>query len=119
MTTVESMFNKAKDMFEAAGRKAVDLTDLAKMKLKLADNERAIDTTLTALGRLLYESRKGVELNEETVTELIRQVDELEAANEELQASIDNNLGRRTCRSCGSANPESAAYCNKCGQKMD
>lgn len=119
MTSMESMFNKAKEMVEAAGRKAGDLTDLAKMKLKLADNEKAVDITLAALGRLVYESRKGGELNEETVTELVQQLDELEAANEELQGAIDNARGRKTCRSCGSANPEKAAYCNKCGQKMD
>lgn len=119
MTSVESVWNKAKEMVEAAGRKAGDLTDLAKMKLKLADNEKAIDATLAALGRLVYESRKTGELNEETVNELVQQVDELEAANEELQAAIDNNRGRKTCRSCGSANPENASYCNKCGQKME
>ena len=119
MTSVESMLSKAKEMVEAAGRKAGNLTDLAKMKLKLADNEKAIDTTLAALGRLVYESRKNGDLNEETVNELVQQVDELEAANEELQAAIDNNRGRKTCRSCGSANPENAAYCNKCGQKME
>lgn len=119
MITVESVFNKARDLFEAAGRKAGDLTDLAKMKLKLADNENAIEVTLTALGRLLYDSRKGVDVNEETIAELVKQVDELESANEELQAAIDNNRGYKTCRSCGTANPEKATYCNKCGEKLN
>lgn len=119
MITVEEMFGRAKEMVEAAGRKAVDLTDLAKMKLKLSENDKAIDSTLTALGRLLYEQRKGGTLDEETVDELVAQVDELETANEELQAAIDNNRGRKTCRSCGSFNPERAVYCNKCGQKME
>ncbi len=120
MITVEEMFNRAKEFVDAAGRKAGDLTDMAKMKLKLSENERGIEATLTALGRVLYDSRRsGEAMPEDTVAELIQQVDELEAANEELQAAMDNARGRRTCRECGNANPETAAYCNKCGKPLD
>ncbi len=120
MITVEEMFNRAKELVDAAGRKAGDLTDIAKMKLKFSENERGIEATLTALGRVLYDSRcTGEAMPEDTVAELVQQVDELEAANEELQAAMDNTRGRKTCRGCGHANPETAAYCNKCGSNLD
>ena len=118
MATWEDIVCKAKELADAAGRKATDVADLAKQKIKIADNERAIRVTLEALGGMLYESRKeGAVMNEDLVNELIAQVDELTAANEQLQAEIDNKRGRKSC-SCGATNPENAAYCNACGKEL-
>lgn len=117
-TTWEDIVCKAKDLADAAGRKATDVADLAKRKIKIAENERAIRDTLEALGGLLYECRKdGVEMNEELVTELVAQVDELSAANEQLQDELDAQRGYKTC-DCGCKNPEGAAYCNACGKEL-
>ena len=94
------------------------MADLAKQKLKMAENERAIRVTLEALGGMLYDSRKeNADLNEELVAELIAQVDELTAANEQLQVEMDNRCGCKTCE-CGAKNPEGAVYCNACGKEL-
>lgn len=119
MTTFEEVVYKAKELASAAGRKAMDVADLAKLKLKILDNEKAIDSSMEALGHLLYDSRiEGAELNEELVAELIAQIQELEAANDDLRAQMDNTRGRKTC-ACGTANAEDAAYCSKCGKALD
>lgn len=118
MTTWEEVVCKAKELADAAGRKASDVAEVAKQKMKIAENERAIRVALEAMGGMLYESRKeGVEMNEELLAELIAQVDELTAANEQLQAEIDNRRGCKTC-GCGATNPESAVYCNTCGKEL-
>lgn len=118
MTTWEEIVLKARDLADAAGRKVCDAADLTKQKLKIADNERAIHVALEALGDMVYESRKeGVEMNEELVIELVTQVDDLTAANEQLQAEIDNRRGCKTCE-CGEKNPENAVFCNACGKKL-
>lgn len=118
MATWEDIVCKAKDLADAAGRKASDVADLARQKMKIAENERAIRVTLEALGGLLYESRKdGAEMNEDLVAELVAQVDELTAANEQLQAEIDNRRGCKTC-TCGCKNPEGAVFCNACGKEL-
>ena len=118
MATWEDIVCKAKDLADAAGRKASDVADLARQKMKIAENERAIRVTLEALGGLLYDSRKeNADLNEELVAELIAQVDELTAANERLQAEIDNRRGCKICV-CGVKNPEGSAFCNACGKKL-
>ena len=53
------------------------------------------------------------------VQELIAQVDELETANEQLRAEIDNACSRKTCGACGAVNDADATYCNKCGKELD
>lgn len=119
MTTWEDVVCKAKELAATAGRKAVDMTDLAKAKLKIAENERALTATMEALGRLLYDERKGTTaLPEDTVAELVAQADELKKQNEDLQAEIDNNRGKKTCPFCGASNEESALFCNQCGKGL-
>lgn len=118
MTTWEEVVCKAKELADAAGRKASDVAEVAKQKMKIAENERGIRVALEAMGGMLYESRKdGVEMNEELLAELVAQVDDLTAANEQLQAEIDNRRGCKTC-ACGATNPEGAAYCNACGKEL-
>lgn len=118
MATWEDIVLKARDLADAASRKVNDVTETAVQKLEIADNERAIRLAIEALGGMLYDSRKEkVELNEELVAELIAQVDELTAANERLQAEIDNRRGCKTC-ACGCKNPENSAFCNACGKRL-
>ncbi len=118
MATWDDILYKAKDLTMAAGKKACDYAELAKLKLKIADNNKLKEETLAALGKLLYDScHEEEELDNEVVAELVSQVDELLAANEKLQATIDNTRGCKTC-ACGAVNEESAAYCNKCGHAL-
>ena len=118
MAIWEDVVCKAKELADTAGRKVTDVADLAKQKIKIAENERTIRVTLEALGGMLYESRKeGAEMNEELVSELIAQVDELTAANEQLQAEMDNKRGCKTCE-CGAKNPEGSSFCNACGKQL-
>ena len=118
MATWEDLILKARDLADAAGRKVGDAADLTKQKIQIAENERGIRLSIEALGGLLYDSRKeGVDFNEELVAELISQVDELTAANERLQAEIDNRRGCKTC-ACGCKNPEGSVFCNVCGKEL-
>ena len=118
MATWEDVICKAKELAGAAGRKVTDVAEVTKQKLKMAENERSIRDALEAIGRVVYESRKeGVAPDEEILSELMRQVDDLYAANEQLQAEVDNYCGRKMC-SCGAANPQGAVYCNICGKQL-
>ena len=118
MATWEDVVCKAKELAGAAGRKVTDVAELTKQKLKIAENERAIQDVMEALGRVVYESQKADAVADAAiVAELVRQVDDLYTENERLQAEVDNYCGRQTC-SCGKTNPQGAAYCNSYGKQL-
>lgn len=117
MATWEDVVCKAKELADAAGRKVVDVADLTKQKLKIAENERGIRDAMEALGQIYYDYCKGEGLSDELVQALIAQIDEYMVANERLQAEIDLRNGQRTC-SCGAVNPVHASYCNICGSAL-
>ena len=118
MATWEDVVCKAKELADAAGRKVSDMAEVTKQKLKIVENERAIRDVLEALGTLLYESVKsGESPDAEMVAELVKQIEDLKATNEELKAEIDHYCGKKTC-DCGAANPHGAAFCSTCGKKL-
>ena len=118
MATWEDVVVKAKELAGMASRKVCDVADLTKNKLKIVENERAVRDALEAIGRVVYEGRKSdTPIDEEIVAELISQIDDLYAANDQLRAEIDNTCGRQVC-TCGAANPQGAAYCNTCGKAL-
>ena len=118
MATWEDVISTAKELASSAGRKVADVADYAKLKVKIAENEHAIEDVMEAIGRLVYESRVAeAPLEEGVITELCRQADELYAANERLQEDVDHRCGRSTC-TCGTANPQGAIYCNSCGKPL-
>lgn len=118
MATWEDVVCKAKELADAAGRKVTDVAEVTKQKIKLAENERAIRDVMEALGELVYAGRVNDSApDEEIVSELVQQISELKAANEQLRAEIDHYCSRKTC-SCGAANPQDAVYCNACGKQL-
>ena len=118
MATWEDVVCKAKELADAAGRKVTDIAEVTKQKIKIAENERALRGALEAIGRIVYDSRReNVAVDEEVLSELIQQVDDIRITNEQLQAEIDNACGRKVC-SCGATNSQGAAYCNACGKQL-
>lgn len=118
MAIWEDVVYSASELVSAAGRKVNDMASITKQKFKLAENERAIGGALEALGHLVYENRrKGVDLDESLVEELLSQVDELKNMNNNIQAELDTYYERATC-TCGAVNPHGATYCNACGKAL-
>ena len=118
MATFDDILYTARDLVHAAGRKVGDVAGLTKQKVKMLDNEHTIRLALEALGKLLYDSRRtDAPLDEALAEELMKQVDELHKANEDLQAEIDHYCNRKVC-ACGATNSSDAVYCKACGKEL-
>ena len=118
MANWDEVMYTTKELASAVGRKVNDVAGVTKQKIKMVENDRAICNTLEALGKLLYENRRGgIELDEDLVSELVKQVDELRISNRNIQQAIDLYYERKIC-SCGAVNSYDAAYCQACGKQL-
>lgn len=118
MVTWEDVVCKAKELSEAAANKALDIADVTKLKIELAENEKAIRKTYETIGRLAYIAAREGQEDADTTAELMTQIDELNAENASLVDKIDRYRNRKTCSACGTANEETAAYCKRCGEAI-
>lgn len=118
MVTWEDVVFKAKELSEAAANKALDIADVAKLKIELAENEKAIRKTYETIGRLAYLAARAEQEDDDTMAELMTQIDELNEENASLIDQIDRYHYRKTCSACGTANEEAASYCKHCGESL-
>lgn len=118
MANWEEILANAKKLAINAGRKMTDMADVVGLKMELAEKERDLRQVMEALGHLLYDCKKdGCNMSEELVAELIAQADDYYKQIAKLQTALDDLRSRKTC-TCGAINPEDAAYCNACGEKL-
>ena len=118
MANWEDVFTSAKGFAVNAGRKMTNMADVVALKIEITEKERALSDVMEALGHLLYDSKKdGFDMNEELVSELIKQADMLYKQIAKLQNAVDELCSRKTC-ACGALNPENATFCNSCGEKL-
>lgn len=119
MATFEDVVNKAKSAAETAGKKTADFLEVARLKMDAAETEKELSYTMEGLGRLLYDEKKTGEDRSSQMEDGFRRADELHARLNELRDQICRVQKAARCRQCGTANPEDAAYCKKCGARLE
>jgi ribosomal protein L40E len=116
MGLFEDVVINAKNAATAVGEKANQIMDISKLRINAADLNNEISKRFEALGRV--DSKKTGASSDELIGECVAAIDELyeqlDAVNEQLAAK----RSRIPCKKCGQENPVGAAYCSKCGQKL-
>ena len=69
--------------------------------------------------RLEYDARKNGSDNSLLLDACVTELDSLHADIDSLIAEISAVTGEKTCPHCGESVAVGAAYCSKCGAKMD
>ncbi|MCH4240227.1 MAG: zinc ribbon domain-containing protein [Oscillospiraceae bacterium] len=118
MGLFEDVMINAKNAASVVGEKAGQLVDISKLRINAADLNNEIGKRFEALGRVVYDSHKTGSTSDELVDECVDAIDELyeqlDAVNEQLAAKRSHI----TCKECGQENPVGAAFCIKCGAKL-
>ena len=115
------IFNKAKESLTAAGKgftqKASDVSGLAKVTMKIKEEEKQLDQSLKDLGSLLFN-----QYNEEAKqlfpqqTESIRQ---LYAARQQDREELAYLKGKKICPNCGAELDADVQRCISCGMNVE
>ena len=115
------IFNKAMESFAAAGKgftqKASDVSGLARVTMRIKEEEKQLEQALIELGTLLYNQR-----NEESMqmfpqqTEALRQLYASLKADKEEMAYLK---GKKICPNCGEELDGDVQRCTSCGMNVE
>ncbi len=115
------IFNKAKESLSAAGKgftqRASDVSGLAKITMKIKEEEKQLDQSLKELGALLF-NQYNLEAQQlfPQETENIRQ---LYAALKQDREEMAYLKGKKICPNCGEELDGDVQRCTSCGMNVE
>lgn len=119
MSVFDDIIINARTVAETVGKKTSQFIDVSKLRLSAAELNCELAKKYEALGKNVYNSQKTGESEKPSFFKIVQEID---AMNEELKAiyaqiaSAKNITG---CKNCGAENPKGAAYCCKCGERIE
>ena len=108
----------AADGARAAGKRAGQMMDAAKLNVQLFDRNGEYNDLLRQLGQVMYDTHLGQTADPEQVTSLLSQADEAKAEIAELKARISDLRQTRTCPGCGASCGRGDKFCRTCGTPL-
>ena len=96
------------------------ITKETKLKLKMGDNKSKINSLYQEIGKKIYE--KHVRENgtvDEDLKEEIEKIDTLSKEIEEARLEVLKLNNKRLCPNCLAEIEKTAAFCSKCGEKLE
>ena len=107
------------DAAEAAGKKAADAANRAKVKFALANLQSDLDELYEQLGKLYYEAVSAGKNNGTKESAVIAKIDSIKTDMEILKAEAGiAPKNSKICAECGKAIPKNAVFCPYCGGKL-
>ncbi|NBI68756.1 zinc ribbon domain-containing protein [Pseudoflavonifractor sp. 60] len=108
----------AADGARAAGKRAGQMVDVAKLNVQLFDLNGEYNDLLRELGQVMYSTHLGQAADPEQVTALLAQADEKSGRIAELKGRISDLRQSQTCPGCGAPCGKSDKFCRACGAQL-
>ena len=108
----------AADGARAAGKKAGQMVDVAKLNVQLFDLNGEYNDLLRQLGQVMYDTHRGEAPENDVVTKLLAQADEKAARIAELKNRIADLKQAASCPACGEPCGRGDQFCRACGKPL-
>ena len=108
----------AADSARAAGKRAGQMVDVAKLNVQLFDLNGEYNDILRQLGQVMYDTHRGQVPEGAQVTALLGQADELSLKIAELKGRIADLKQAQVCPSCGEPCGRNDRFCRSCGAQL-
>ena len=108
----------AADGARAAGKKAGQMVDVAKLNVRLFDLNGEYNDVLRQLGQVMVETHRGQAPENALVTSLLSQADELSLKISELKNRVADLKRVQTCPVCGGPCGRGDKFCRACGARL-
>lgn len=108
----------AADTARVAGKKAGQMVDVAKLNVQLFDLTGSYNDVMRQLGQVMYDTHQGRLPNNDPVTGLLAQADQLSEQIAEVKARISDLRQFRACPDCGAPCGKHDKFCRTCGARL-
>lgn len=108
----------AADGARAAGRKAGQMVDVAKLNVQLFDLNGEYNDILRQLGQVMVETHKGEVPESGVVNQLLEQADEMAVKIADLKGRISDLKQSQVCPACGAPCGRGDKFCRACGGQL-
>ena len=108
----------AADGARAAGKKAGQMVDVAKLNVQLFDLNGEYNDLLRQLGQVMYDTHRGEAPGHDVVPKLLAQADEKAARIAELKNRIADLKQAASCPACGEPCGRGDKFCRACGKPL-
>ena len=104
-----------KDVVKVSG----DAVEFTKLKFKIADLNDKINDAYIAIGKEMYKSSIGEEIDSEFVEEKCECITQMNIQINPLEQELAVVTNRKACPRCSTKNNTDSTFCSKCGEKFD
>ncbi len=105
----------AADGARAAGRRAGQMVDVAKLNVQLFDLNGEYNDILRQLGRVMVETHRGEVPESNKISRLLARADEQTSKITELKGRISTLKQSQSCPACGAPCGREDKFCRQCG----
>ena len=116
MAIWDDIAKKAAALSDKAVKQARDLSEVAKLKLQIAEAEKAVEDSYTQLGRLYAAAHRSD--YEEGFASVMAAVTNAEQTVKTLHQQLQDAKGVTVCEKCGAEVAKEAAFCSACGAEI-
>ena len=116
MAIWDDIAKKAAALSDKAVKQARDLSEVAKLKLQIAEAEKAVEDSYTQLGRLYAAAHRSD--YEEGFASVMAAVTNAEQTVKTLRQQLQDVKGVTVCEKCGAEVAKDAAFCSTCGAEI-
>ena len=116
INNIKETLSKAKDTVVS---KSGEIVEITKLKYSIADMEGDISKLMRAIGEKVYEAYKNGTEPDESINEFCAEISAKYAEIDEKRAKVRALKKEVACKSCGNSVDKDAAFCPKCGEKLN
>lgn len=102
----------------SASKKAGSLMEVTKLNMKVFDLNTDIELLYKEIGKCVYLTHTGTEVDPEEISAKITEIDEKYAKIAELKNELAARKSTKTCPVCGKPCSKDDAFCSVCGTEL-
>lgn len=118
MDIFDTIFEKAKDVYDIASKKTGEMVEISKIKLDCVKINNEIKKLYEKLGCSVYSMLKSDYENQDVIDSIAEEIDEKLRKLAYLNEKLNDMRNVIICTVCGTKNPEENFYCCKCGSRI-